>query len=65
MDDCKYKLVIPSDVIELTGYKGPLCKAYSKSKRPDGRHWAHYPECKMENCPLQHPELLNGATLEE
>lgn len=42
-----------------------ICGAYSKSKRKDGRAWAHYPNCATENCPLQHPELLEDATLEK
>ena len=65
MNTCEYQLAIPPDVTEMTGYAGTLCKAYSKSKRPDGLHWAHYPECKSENCPLKHPELLKGAILKE
>ena len=40
------------------------CDAYSQAKRKDGLSWAHYPECKPENCLLIHPELLDGATLE-
>lgn len=47
----------------LNGNK--ICGAYNKSKRKDGRTWAHYPECQSENCPLQHPELLEDATLEK
>jgi hypothetical protein len=46
---------------------GLCCKAYSESKPSSEnkwRHWAHYPECKEENCPLKHPELLQGRTLE-
>lgn len=45
---------------------GMCCKAYSESKPTSEnrwRHWAHYPECKEENCPLKHPELLDGRTL--
>lgn len=41
-----------------------LCGAYSKSKRPDGLHWAHYPNCCPSDCPREHPELLVGAVLE-
>lgn len=46
---------------------GICCQAYSKSKPTSEnrwRHWAHYPKCKEENCPLKHPELLQGRTLE-
>jgi hypothetical protein len=56
MDNCKYILNIPNI--------GTCCVAYSKSKRKDGFHWAHYPNCKLENCPLLHPELLDDAVLE-
>jgi len=54
--NCKYTLYHPN---------GHLCGAYNKSKRKDGKLWAHYPECKLENCPLRHPELLEGAILEK
>lgn len=50
--ECKYQL-------------GTLCKAYAESKRHDDLCWAHYPECNNENCPLKHPELLEGAVLKE
>lgn len=53
--ECEYSLPIPDSHI--------LCGAYSKSHRPDGLHWANYPCCEDQNCPLKHPELLNGATL--
>jgi hypothetical protein len=26
--------------------------------------YAHYPDCKKENCPIAHPELLGGRKLE-
>lgn len=39
--------------------KSRLCMLYSKFKI-DGRHWANYPDCKEENCPLMHPELLGN-----
>lgn len=55
--DCKYRLEIPN-VPEM------CCDAYSQSKRPDGRHWSHYPECAGKNCPLLYPYLLQGAVLE-
>ena len=55
--DKKYKIFLPRI--------GICCRAYSASKRPDGLHCAHYPDCKEENCPLVHPELLKGAILEE
>ena len=46
---------------------GICCKAYSESKptkENKWKHWAHYPECTEENCPLKHPELLEGRKLE-
>lgn len=54
---CKYQLKFPSD-------ESTHCMAYSWSKRPDGRHWAHYPCCDPANCPIRHPELLEGAVLD-
>lgn len=55
---CQYFFVIPK--------VGVCCGAYSESKptkENKWRHWAHYPECTEENCPLKHPELLEGRTL--
>ena len=55
----KYKLVIPT--------VGLCCEAYYLSKGNKGfgqRCWMHFPFCSKENCPLEHPELLKGATLE-
>ena len=40
------------------------CKAYFDSKRADGKLWCHFPKCFDINCPLLHPELLEGAKLE-
>lgn len=62
---CKYELVVPA---VPSKEKRTLCGAYSASTPPKGalwKHWAHYPCCAEENCPLKHPELLEGATLEE
>ena len=56
MFHCKYHLKIPT--------VGLCCEAYYKSKRSDGREWMHFPFCEDKNCPLKHPDLLNGATLE-
>ena len=53
---CLYSLEIPKI--------GLCCEAYYKSKRNDGKEWMHFPYCKKENCPLEYPELLEGATLE-
>ena len=56
---CQYFFPIPK--------AGICCGAYSASKPTKEnrwRHWAHYPECTEENCPLKHPELLEGRTLE-
>lgn len=52
---CKYPFEIPGI--------GMCCDAYSQSKRPDGRHWANYPECEAKNCPRLYPELLGDAKL--
>ena len=54
--DCKHNITIPTI--------GVCCGAYYKSKRKDKKEWLHFPICKDENCPLAHPELLEGATLE-
>jgi len=60
MGNCKYEMLFPKPPLD-----GKIhCDAYSQSKRKDGRHWGHYPECKEENCPLIHPELLGDAVLE-
>lgn len=56
---CKYHLEIPT--------VGLCCEAYYLSKGYKGcqeRSWFHFPFCSEENCPLKHPELLKGATLE-
>lgn len=57
MKNCHYTFDIPNI--------GTCCGAYSQSKRKDGKHWAHYPECASENCPLLHPELLLGEAVLE
>lgn len=54
-ENCEYGLEIPNI--------GICCGAYSKSKRKDGLHWSHYPICEIDNCPLMHPDLLEGAEL--
>ena len=56
-DECPYKIKLP--------VSGVWCNAYSKSKRLDGRWWAHWPKCSNENCPIEYPELLEGAILIE
>ena len=55
LERCEYRLEIPN--------VGICCGAYSKSKRTDGLHWSHYPLCENKNCPLMHPNLLEGAEL--
>ena len=65
MDECKYVLTVPKCPAHKDGLN--LCGAYSASKPTTENkwiHWANYPECTEKNCPLKHPELLNGATLE-
>ena len=52
---CKYHLNIPK--------VGLCCEAYYKAKRNDGREWMHFPLCSEANCPLEHPELIEGAIL--
>ena len=59
-ENCKFCMEIPVHPMHLAIH----CGAYSASKRKDGLHWAHYPKCKIENCPVVHPELLDGAILE-
>lgn len=66
---CKYRLNVPA-VPSIPIYKEnqTLCGAYSASKPTKEnrwRHWAHYPKCAEENCPLKHPSLLEGRTLAE
>lgn len=68
MEECKYILTIPI-VPDYPAYKEEreLCGAYYESKptkENKWKHWANYPECREKNCPLKHPELLNGRTLE-
>ena len=54
MKRCIYSIILPPD--------GDVhCNVYSKSERPDGQFWAHWPKCSSENCPFEHLELLEGA----
>ena len=57
MKQCKYAIEFPG--------MGFHCMVYSYSKRPDNKWWAHFPECSKESCPLEHPELLEGAVFDE
>jgi hypothetical protein len=57
MKKCKYAIEFPG--------MGLHCMAYSYSKRPDNKWWAHFPECSKESCPLEHPKLLEGAVFDE
>lgn len=43
---------------------GMCCGYYSKTVDACGRRWANYPDCKEENCPVKHPELLEGRKFE-
>ena len=54
---CKYNFFIPTI--------GMCCEAYARSTREDGKYWAHFPLCSNIDCPLMHPELLEGAVLIE
>ena len=53
---CRYQTTIPA--------VGLCCGAYYASTTPDKRKWMHFPFCDELYCPLRHPELLDGATLE-
>ena len=57
MNPCIYSITLPK--------AGSCCVVYSHSKRPDNKWWAHWPKCPKENCPLEHPELLEGAVFDE
>lgn len=57
--DCQFWFEIP----EPYGCADGHCGAYSSSKRNDGRHWSHYPECNEKDCPIKHPELVEDAVL--
>ena len=57
MKKCIYSIELPN--------AGICCDVYSRSQRPDGKWWAHWPKCSQENCPFEHPELLEGAIFEE
>jgi hypothetical protein len=61
-ENCRYCMEIP--MLKHPMHMVIHCGAYSVSKRKDGLHWGHYPACKPENCPVIHPELLEGAILE-
>lgn len=55
-ESCNHKFPIPKI--------GVCCGYYSKTLDAYGRRYAHYPECCEENCPLKHPELVEGYKLE-
>jgi hypothetical protein len=60
MKKCVYSVVLhPGNLPESR------CNVYSNSKRPDGKWWAHWPKCSSENCPFEHPELLEGAIFDK
>lgn len=54
--ECEHHFFIP--------HNGMHCGYYSKTVDKYGTKWAHYPECCEDNCPLKHPELVNGYKLE-
>lgn len=58
MKRCIYSVILPPDM-------KVCCNVYSYSKRPDGKWWAHWPECSGKNCPFEHPELLEGAIFDK
>lgn len=43
---------------------GNLCMLYCEFTI-NGKHWANYPDCNKENCPLLHPELLGNMIWED
>lgn len=51
-EHCEQSIPLPNGTIIN------MCMYYSKVIRTDHKHWAHYPECTNENCPLVHPDLL-------
>ena len=57
MKRCVYSIRLPE--------AGVCCNVYSNSQRSDNKWWAHWPKCSPDNCPIQHPELLEGATFNE
>ena len=57
MKQCNYSITLPN--------VGACCDVYSNSKRPDNKWWTHWPKCAEVNCPLKHPELLEGAIFDE
>ena len=46
MENCEHILHFPKPPLDGKNH----CGFYSKHTIK-GRHWAHYPECKEENCP--------------
>ena len=56
MNNCEHHFPIPK--------VGMCCGYYSKTLDEYGKRFMHFPECKEENCPIKHPELLNGRKLE-
>ena len=55
-DNCEHHFPIPNI--------GMCCGYYSKTVDAYGMGYAHYPNCKKENCPFAHPELVAGRKLE-
>lgn len=58
MEDCKHCMEIPT--LTKPVHLNTHCGLYSKHTIK-GKHWAHYPKCNVDNCPLVHPELLGDA----
>lgn len=54
---CPYNVKVPDKEIHL-------CMLYCRYSI-DGKHWSHYPDCKKENCPFLHPELLGDLIWED
>lgn len=53
--NCYFKVQLKRELI--------LCMLYSRFEY-NGLHWANYPDCNKENCPLLHPELLGNMIWE-
>lgn len=64
MRKCRYKMKIDFPELGIVSLVNrTLCNAYHSSKRQDGLEWGHFPKCCHEKCPLENPELLEGAIL--
>ena len=51
--ECPHCIVHPDD-------SDALCFYYSRVNRKDKLAWVYFPKCIDKNCPIKHPELLQG-----